>query len=147
MSVTFRTPVTRDQFAAAWAEVPERDRVLVVSHLREFFKPEYFADVRRLRDADPEGWAIASHFFGGMAARNKCREVMRDDALPGVRYGWIAGEPLVKNWDDYYVAALEDAAALRPPPPARIAEPTYLHGDPGPSDGIVARVLRRLVLR
>lgn len=113
MTIRFERPVTREQFAQAWAEVSEETRSRCIEHLRASYPATFFDDVRRLAAADPDGWAHASHFFSGMTVRNVLHEVVRDDELPGVFYGWVEGltEP-IHNWDDYYVQALEEAAGL-----------------------------------
>jgi hypothetical protein len=41
-----------------------------------------------------------------MGIRNLLRDVIKDDELPPVSYG----DDQMRNWDDYYVEVLEEAA-------------------------------------
>lgn len=99
---------------ANWDRAPAEQRAACVAHLRRFFPPE----VRRLiKQQHAQGERIGSHdpcfhFGGGMAVRNALREVLRDEDLPPV-VGPAGGYPegqVVRNWDDFYMGALEELA-------------------------------------
>lgn len=49
------------------------------------------------------------HHFGGMALRNRLRDVLTDGELPEVTIG-SDGKPYGpwRNWDDYYTGALDE---------------------------------------
>ncbi len=68
-------------------------------------------EIREEAIKDPHGWWVPHHHMFGTQIRNLLREVVVDDQLPPVDY---AGQ-LVCNWDDYYVAAIEEAAGITEP--------------------------------
>lgn len=141
MTVVLTEPVDEQQYAAAWKEVPQEKRDRVVAHLRANLDPAALRHVRAGGEVD--------HFFGGMAIRNLIRGVMRDEELPGVYYAWASTDEPIRNWDDYYVQALRDAAGCPrnetspPPPPPKPARPTREPGYVPP--GRIARFFRRLL--
>jgi hypothetical protein len=107
--------LTHDELLAAqearWPYVDARVRAECVAKLRGAISP---ADRSLLagwfRDGSfPPGF----HFLTGMMVRNALREVARDDQLPPVRYGAGEDRDDMRNWDDYYMAALRQAVAPR----------------------------------
>lgn len=97
-------------YDARWAAVPEEMKRRVVAHLRDELGEEQLAAIREKHAANPEGWALPYHMFAGMGVRNLLREVVRDGELPPAPY---PGGEEQRNWDDYYVQALEAAAGVR----------------------------------
>ncbi len=95
-----------------WVRIPDETRAMLRDHLRARCDEVLFHDVRVLSTANPDGWMVPHHHFDGMKIRNILREVVRDDALPGVEY---QGGTIAHNWDDFYVAAVEDAAGVARP--------------------------------
>lgn len=64
------------------------------------------------RDQYSRGMRIGSHDLGfhfgvGMQVRNKLRAVVRDEDLPPIQY---PDGQLYRNWDDFYMGALQDFA-------------------------------------
>lgn len=92
-------------YAARWADVPEVTKQRIVAHLRASIPADQLQQIGR-RDAEgnlPAGW----HFAGGMSVRNLLRQAVRDEELPLAPY---PGGQSHRNWDDFYVQALEAAA-------------------------------------
>lgn len=92
------------QAALNWARIDSVRRRKCLDHLRAAINPEAMA---HWRDQVVRGVVIGSddvrfHFSLGMWIRNKLREVMPDTELPGIDYG----NAVIRNWDDYYTAAL-----------------------------------------
>lgn len=88
--------------------LPEPLRTRAVDYLRAELHPDTLHHVRRAHAEDPDEWWTAFHMFGGMAIRNLLRDVIKDKELPPVMYG---GRPM-RNWDDYYIQVLEEAAGV-----------------------------------
>lgn len=86
---------------ANWMTIPAEQREKVLAHLRGWIKP---GDSRAARAH--RGFHLLG---GGMQIRNRIRDVMMDDELPGVMYDGHS-KPM-KNWDDYYTGALDDLEA------------------------------------
>ena len=86
-----------------WNKIPAEQRKRALDHLDGWIKRETLAELKEYRH-DPE-----FHLFGGgMSIRNRLREVMPDQDLPGVRYPDLPFGQLIRNWDDYYQGALDE---------------------------------------
>lgn len=88
--------------------LPDPLRRNAVIYLRANLHHETLYEVYELWKKNPEDWihkAYAHHGFG-TAIRNILREIIKDSELPPVDYD---GEPM-KNWDDWYIKVLEEAA-------------------------------------
>jgi hypothetical protein len=107
-------------------KLPAELQAKAVAHLRSVLTPEALAYLRAFHARCP-GWTgdetspeererirerydgfyvpTPFHFSTGMAIRNVLREVIKDDELPPVEYA----ECFHNNWDDYYVAVLDEA--------------------------------------
>jgi hypothetical protein len=110
-----------------WEKVPPELREKCVKHLRDNFTQSVYDHINGLREREGDDWPSASevgpedeaemilkygfcvpspfHFGTGMAIRNLLREVVKDAELPPVDYD---DQPM-QNWDDYYIAAVEEA--------------------------------------
>lgn len=86
-----------DYHQRVWAALDPEIRRRSVKYLRSWITVENAEECRAQMQENPGTWMIPHHMFFGMAIRNKLREVVRDDDLP------------TGNWDDYYVAAFEEA--------------------------------------
>jgi hypothetical protein len=114
--------VDAEWYDARWAAVPEELKEKIVAHLREKLDAGTFDFIRESITAygrhewiHKAGDRFSLHFGWGMAIRNLLREVVKDSELPEAPYDWLVIEgsdvpPATKNWDDYYVQALEAAA-------------------------------------
>jgi hypothetical protein len=100
----------RDWYDARWQSIPAETRERIVGHLRANLTGGQLEQIRELHSADPDRWAHPFHLLGFMAVRNLLREIIRDDELPDAPY---PGGETHRNWDDYYVQALEAAAGVR----------------------------------
>lgn len=119
--------VTDDLYDEIWNRVDPELRERAVNHIREELHPESLEEVREavekhgrhewphnppfsalIRDEDGE-LQLPFHFSGGMAVRNLLREVVKDSELPPFDE-WYGEGTDVRNWDDYYVQALVEAA-------------------------------------
>lgn len=119
--------VTDETFDLIWNRVDPEIRKRSVDHLRSSLSPESLEAVRvaverygrhewlhkppfamLVRDEDGE-MQMPFHFSGGMAIRNLLREVVKDDELPSFDE-WYGEGTDVRNWDDFYVQALTEAA-------------------------------------
>lgn len=87
--------------------LPVELRERAVEHLRAHMSAETAEQIRDLQAADPELWWAVHHFGMGMNVRNLLREVIKDDELPPVEYDKFEE---YRNWDDYYIPVLEEAA-------------------------------------
>jgi len=83
-----------------WNKIPKEKRDLCLNHLRTTIPETTMAELKKYWDA------AGFHFAGGMWIRNKLREVMADDELPGIFYKDAGAE--MHNWDDFYMGALEE---------------------------------------
>lgn len=85
-----------------WNQVHEIVRKDCVDHLDGWITKETILEWKATGYDGP-----GFHFWGGgMQIRNRLREVLLDEELPGVEY---EGCPdLMKNWDDYYTGALDE---------------------------------------
>jgi hypothetical protein len=89
-----------------WSRVDPDSRERCVRLLRERIPA---SQMEQLRDAFTTGtWPVGFHMFGGMAIRNLLREAMPDTELPEVEYD---SSHKYRNWDDFYMGALKEAAS------------------------------------
>lgn len=96
-----------------WYRIDKAKREEIVAMLREELKMDSF---RKVMEKNPHGWATEGgwHFMQGMGIRNLLREKgFPDGILPPVLYNDDDGPAdEVRNWDDFYTAALEAAAGV-----------------------------------
>lgn len=97
-----------------WASVPLELRARIVDVLRTGLDEATKAGVReRIRERG-EDWLAEIHHGWGTAIRNLLRTSgFPDHVLPDAPYEHIEGTPMARNWDDYYMQAVE-AALLAP---------------------------------
>jgi hypothetical protein len=85
---------------ANWNRLPDAQRKLCLDHLDGWISRKQFEALRQNR-CNPQFHLLG----GGMLVRNRLREVLLDEDLPGVPY---ANGALARNWDDYYQGALDE---------------------------------------
>lgn len=94
------------QFSRAnWQRLPSETREACVESLRTFIP----ADIRKSWKEHGIGHPEKAGFHilgGGMQIRNRLRSVIKDAHLKPVDYG---DGLMARNWDDYYMAAIEEA--------------------------------------
>ncbi len=100
-----------------WDRVDPEFKKKVEDFLRGYLK-EAAPSFREAIAKNPDGWYAGFWHFGqGMAIRNALRDAgFKDDMLPAVEYDVGGKMESMRNWDDYYVEAIE--AALNPPAPS-----------------------------
>lgn len=101
-----------------WYRIDKAKREEIVAMLRKELNMDSF---RIAMQKNPYGWPTKDmwHFGQGMQVRNLLREKgFTDDQLPPVPYeialegGGSKHIEEVRNWDDFYTAALEAAARV-----------------------------------
>lgn len=80
-----------------WAELDPELRDIAVTYLKDVLTVDQATETRQLMEEDPDTWMVDHHHFFGMYIRNRLRDVIKDSELP------------TGCWDDYYVAAMEEA--------------------------------------
>lgn len=89
-----------------------------LAYLRDFHArcPDWHGDEtppeeRERFKAKYDGFYIPTpfHFSTGMSVRNVLRGVFSDDELPPITYDHYDPPIEAQNWDDYYIAVLEEA--------------------------------------
>lgn len=90
-----------------WQKLSSETRKRCVEVLHSKTPPDMMETWKRqhsagLRIGSDDPWF---HFGIGMQVRNALRAVLRDDALPEVKY---EDGNTYKNWDDFYVGALHE---------------------------------------
>jgi hypothetical protein len=81
-----------------WAELSDDVKTRAVELLRNEFPLELKQDLQNLIAKNPDNWIGMEHFGWGMAVRNFLRtNGLTDDLTPD------------RNWDDYYIKAIEEA--------------------------------------
>lgn len=122
-----------------WERIPEADRKRCLDHLQVALlaTPEgqqalalWAVQVKQARDIGSDDMQF--HFGGGIWVRNRLRDVLGDEKLPGVIY---RDHGMVRNWDDYYIGALHalvlrETAPAEPAPAASVAPPEAKADDP-----------------
>lgn len=100
-----------------WMKVPYLQRQACVAHLKTLAEPHILELWKRQHHA---GKSIGSdnvrfHFSTGMSVRNALRDIIPDERLPSIkqkhisRRWWGFGPyQVAKNWDDFYMGALQD---------------------------------------
>ena len=93
-----------------WLKVPSLLRNDCIGLLRDKVPKEYVALWKEQHRA---GQKIGSndtffHLGVGMSVRNLLRDQLLDSELPDVIYGSGANSVPMKNWDDYYLGALQE---------------------------------------
>jgi hypothetical protein len=98
-------------YDARWRSVPAEVRQAMVAHLRANIGARGMEQIREAAAADPHRWIhTVGHHGTGTSVRNLLRRAFPDDVLP---YAPYPEGKNYKNWDDYYVQALEAAAGAR----------------------------------
>lgn len=92
-----------------WAAVPKADRERCCEHLRAVIPDDVKDQVRAAAAGDRDDWSLAYHHGWGMAIRNELRSVLPEDQLP---YPDDHPDDAYRGWDDFYVAAVEDALGI-----------------------------------
>lgn len=92
----------------AWAKLSPELRQRAVDHINAITTRSEREEVRRIITAQTKDpwW----HFTGGMAVRNRLREVIKDDELPPLPEFYGTDQ---STWDDFYVQCIEAALGLR----------------------------------
>lgn len=94
----------REWCRANWRRLPEDKRKACVDHLDGWIKP---SDIQTMvhedYDKDP-----MFHLRGGMAIRNRLRDIVRDEDLPLIKLDHRGESYGSRNWDDYYTGALDE---------------------------------------
>lgn len=94
-----------------WESIPEERRREIVAHLRAYLTiDDQAAIVKTISEQGTMTWTGAHHHGWGTGVRNHLRKLMKDDELPSAPYPDGRGE--YKNWDDYYVQAIEAAVLV-----------------------------------
>src|SRR5688500_1764558 len=96
-----------------WDSIPAEMKRAIVAHLRAHLKPDVMAEIRKaIKLKGSLNWIGHNHFGWGMGVRNLLRDVVTDDKLPSAPYPDGRGE--YRNWDDYYIQAVEAAVMEEP---------------------------------
>lgn len=140
----------------AWALLPDQLKVRAIRVLRRYVQEQDLAKVRELHAEHGHEWvdhepfaqvlqlpgregedapvSFPWHMGGGMAVRNLLRnndtDSIPDAELPDLSelYGEPPGSD-IRNWDDFYVAAFEAAAGIRPVPDEGATMQSYTRDD------------------
>ena len=121
----------REMYDAAWEAVDPKVRARAVEVLQKDMADDALAEVRKgveehgthewihhepftsTLDLDGQSMVVSFHHMQGMAIRNALRAGgVKDADLPPFDAYYGDGTD-VRNWDDYYVQALEEAAGAR----------------------------------
>ena len=86
-----------------WLKLPAEIRSKCIKHMQGWIADDILNTWRaEYANGNPIGGAGFHMFGGGMQIRNRLREVLKDDELPGVPYeGYIS-----HNMDDVYLGAI-----------------------------------------
>lgn len=83
-----------------WKRIPEAKREECINHLHGWIPYDQLSQWKE------NGFGSDFHMFGGgMQIRNRLRDILKDDDLPPVAY---RGGAFFRNWDDYYMGALDE---------------------------------------
>lgn len=83
-----------------------------VAYLKEQFTDEVKAAIRaRVMEHGADWMPPGGHFGWGMGVRNLLRDVITDQELPApiMPEDYQGKPPTCGNWDDYYMAVVQDA--------------------------------------
>lgn len=95
-----------------WRELPVEIKERAKQIILAYYEPSAIEQARNMHKADPVHWMAPYHFNFGMGVRNLLRSGSLGEKQTGID-GISDSELPSKNWDDYYVAALEYAAGVR----------------------------------
>lgn len=93
-----------------WNKIPELVRQDCINELRDKIP----ADILHLWKTDVKlGREIGATYLGfhfglGMAVRNVLRNQLTDEELPPIKQLHLDGQPEARNWDDFYMGALQE---------------------------------------
>lgn len=100
-----------------WMKVPYQQRQACLRHLKAYIPPELLEEWKReyTTNFSIGHNDVRFHFSTGMAVRNLLRDRLRDEDLPAItqrhlprRWWGLGPRPTAKNWDDFYMGALQD---------------------------------------